>query len=134
MTLASEVKKITESKPFYAAAGIGDLAVEKLRELPDRLAKLPRTREQIRAEFGDLPETARRYTTTVTDRAGRIYEDLAARGKDIVERVNRQAATQQLEASAKSTARKAGATAEEAKTTAKTAGKAVKAGASKVGD
>ena len=35
-----ELKKLTEHKAFYAAAGAGDLAVQALRALPDQFARL----------------------------------------------------------------------------------------------
>src|SRR6478752_4693047 len=61
MTLATEVKKLAESKPFYAVAGAGDFAVEKLRELPEQIQKLQGRREEFREAAKDLPEKAREF-------------------------------------------------------------------------
>jgi hypothetical protein len=63
MKLATEVKKFTESKPFYAVAGVGDYAVEKLRELPGHLEKLQARRGELRVNARDLPDKARDYAS-----------------------------------------------------------------------
>lgn len=129
MTLATEMKKLKESKAFYAMAGAGDLAVEKLREMPDRLTRLQR-----KADPKELPKVARSYANQVSSKAAEIFDDLAARGRNIVGRVNRQQATQDLEATAKATATQARQTVDSARRTAENAAKAVRAGSRKVGD
>jgi hypothetical protein len=114
MTLATEVKKITESKPFYALTGAGDYAVEKLRELPEQLQRLQLRREDLRETAKDFPVKAREYATTVQDRAeavakdfpekartyadtaatkfSELYDELAVRGRKIVSKVSGEAA------------------------------------------
>jgi hypothetical protein len=121
MTLATEVKKLAESKPFYAVAGAGDYAVEKLRELPEQLQKLQARRgeftdaakvlpEKAREYAGiaadraevyakDLPEKAREYADTLTVRANALYEDFASRGRKVVSRVTGEAALELEEVS-----------------------------------
>ncbi|MCT9934783.1 hypothetical protein N5079_31710 [Planotetraspora sp. A-T 1434] len=121
MTLATEVRKITESKPFYALTGAGDLAVEKLRELPEQLQRLQSRREELRETAKDLPVRARAYAVTVQDKAeavakdlpekakeyadtaaakfNEVYEDLALRGRKIVSRVSGEAALELEEVS-----------------------------------
>lgn len=114
MTLATEVKKITESKPFYAITGAGDYAVEKLRELPGQLQKLQARRGEIRDTAKVLPVKAREYATTVQVKAEavakelpekaleyadtaatkltEVYEELAVRGRVVVSKVTGEAA------------------------------------------
>lgn len=128
--------KIRESKAFYVAAGAGDYAVEKLREVPDRLTRL-----QKQAEAKDLPRAAASYANQVGVRAAEVVDGLAARGKRLVGRVERQQATKQLEESAKSTARKvrsAAGTAREAadsaRNVARSAGRAAADASKKVGN
>ncbi|MCO6011509.1 hypothetical protein NE236_41820 [Actinoallomurus purpureus] len=113
-------EKLRDSKAFYVAAGAGDLAVEKIREVPERINRL-----QERTDPKDLGGAALAYVTHVGGRAAEVVDGLAERGKKIVSRVERQKATQQLEDSVKSTARKAKATAGPAKDTAKDTAKKI---------
>ncbi|MBG0813748.1 hypothetical protein [Planomonospora sp. ID82291] len=128
MTLATEVKKITDSKPFYAVAGAGDFAVEKLRELPEQVQRLQSRREEIREvardlpvkarqiagkaevyakEFGgkaevyakDLPVKARDYADQLTAIANELYEEFATRGRKVVSKVSGEAALELEEVS-----------------------------------
>jgi hypothetical protein len=117
-------ERVRDSKALYAAAGAGDLAVEKLREIPERLNRL-----QGKADPRDVVA----YVNQMSVRASEIIDELAARGKKIVGRVERQQATQELQASARTTARQARTTAGTARKTARTAGKAVGNAAKKVG-
>lgn len=98
MTLATEVRKLTASKPFYAVAGMGDYAVEKLRELPDRLEKLQARRgefretalrlpDKARSIAVTLPEKAREYAEAAGNRAAELYEEFAVRGREVVSRI-----------------------------------------------
>ena len=120
--------KLRDSKAFYVAAGAGDLAVEKLREVPDRLNKL-----QEKTDPKDLGGAAVAYVTQVGTRAVEVYDGLAERGKRIVSRVDRQKATQELEDSAKSTVRRARTAAGSAKSTARSAAKAAGDASKKIG-
>jgi hypothetical protein len=114
MTLATEVKKLTESKPFYAVAGVGDYAVEKLRELPEQLQKLQSRRTELAKELPvrarayadkaeglakDFPEKAREYADQITNRATEVYEDFATRGRRIVSKASGSAALELEEVS-----------------------------------
>ncbi|RBQ21962.1 hypothetical protein DP939_04640 [Spongiactinospora rosea] len=110
MTFATEVKKLTDSKPFYAVAGAGDFAMEKLREIPGRLEKLQarsgdlgqsakdlptKAREYAAKAEGyakDLPVKAKGYADIVTVRATELYEEFADRGRKVVSRVSGEAA------------------------------------------
>ncbi|GAA0367405.1 hypothetical protein NE235_03305 [Actinoallomurus spadix] len=126
--MATITEKLRDSKAFYVAAGAGDLAVEKLREMPKKIDK-------------DLGGVALSYVTQVGGRAAEVMDELAERGKKIVGRVERQKSTQELEERAKATTRRARSTtgtardtAASARETAKTAGKAATDTAKKVGD
>ncbi len=169
----------TPVTPLYALAGAGDLAVEKFRAVSDdvtaRFAKLDQKALQTEltkaqsefskrfeaivadartapAKLRELPATAQAGFTTVLGQAEETYEDLAGRGKDLVERIRSQKATEDLVTQAKTTVSKAKATrttakktadsatrnvkatATSARKTAKTASKAAGAAATKVGD
>ncbi|HUR05147.1 MAG TPA: hypothetical protein VM347_21565 [Nonomuraea sp.] len=114
MTLATEVKKLTDSKPFYAVAGVGDYAVEKLRELPDQLLKLQSRRAEIAKDLPEkartyadkaegfakeFPEKARTYADQLTVLATEAYEDFATRGRKVVSKASGEAALELEEVS-----------------------------------
>ncbi|MFG1814346.1 hypothetical protein ACGFIF_11315 [Kribbella sp. NPDC049174] len=79
------------------------------------------------AKLRELPATAQAGFTVVLGQAEETYEDLAGRGKDLVERIRTQKATEDLVAQAKTTVSKAKATRTTAKKTAGTATRNVKA-------
>ncbi|MEU4227532.1 hypothetical protein AB0F17_24845 [Nonomuraea sp. NPDC026600] len=114
MTLATEVKKLTDSKPFYAVAGVGDYAVEKLRELPEQLLKLQSRRAEIAKDLPEkartyadkaegfakeFPEKARTYADQLTVLATEVYEDFATRGRKAVSKASGEAALELEEVS-----------------------------------
>lgn len=114
MTLATEVKKLTESKPFYAVAGMSDFAFEKLRELPDQLQRLQTRRTELAKDlpekaraYADLaegfarefPVKARDYADQLTVRATEVYEDFATRGRKVVSKASGEAALELEEVS-----------------------------------
>src|SRR5664279_1731591 len=99
-------------KPLYAYVGAGDLALEKLREIPmewseitaalsDEAAKvqeamsaeMSRLHEQLSVEqLRELPEQATElrlqlqdHAMALGDQAGDLYQDLVARGERVVE-------------------------------------------------
>ncbi|RZT28698.1 hypothetical protein EV649_2482 [Kribbella sp. VKM Ac-2569] len=148
----------TPVTPFYAIAGAGDLAVEKVRAVGEdvtaRFAKIDQknlqteltkelTKAQVEltkrfeaivadartapAKLRELPKTAQAGFTTVLGQAEETYEDLAGRGKDLVERIRHQQATEDLVSTAKTTVSKAKATRTTAKKTATSATRNVKA-------
>jgi hypothetical protein len=79
------------------------------------------------AKLRELPAVAQAGFTTVLGQAEETYEDLAGRGKDLVERIRSQKATEDLVTQAKTTVSKAKATRTTAKKTAGTATRNVKA-------
>jgi len=129
--LTKSIEKSLDSKPVYAVAGVGDLAVEKLRELSARLSALSSVRvepkdvqEQVgtlqkdaRARLGhvqeavrELPEQAQSVVGLLVATANDLYGDLAERGENVVGRIRRQNATGNLKDQALSTVRRAKAT------------------------
>lgn len=152
MTLAS---KLRDNKAVYTVAGAGDLAVEKIREVPEQVVKIRETvNEQVtkyqgevrenarknvtkiqeKVEVKDLPGAAVAYVTHFGARAVELADELAERGKKIVARVENQVATQELEESAKRTQRKTKAAVGEAKKTAQAASRATGDASKKVGN
>src|SRR5690606_29039144 len=98
MTLASNLR---ENKAVYAVAGAGDFAVEKLREVPGQVDRYrEQFREQVRetveryrgevsryqerVDAKDLPGAAVAYATHVGTRAAEIIDELAERGRKVV--------------------------------------------------
>jgi hypothetical protein len=97
MTFTTQVKKITESKPFYAVAGAGAYVIEKLRMLRARRGELGETAKDLpvktrEAVANDLPGKARGYADTAAAKFNEVYDDLAVHGREIVSKVSREAA------------------------------------------
>ncbi|MER6948451.1 hypothetical protein ABT294_30935 [Nonomuraea sp. NPDC000554] len=112
MTLTDQIKKIAESKPFYAVAGAGGVAVDNLRTLRHRLRKqLGARRVEVRETAKELPGKARetvvkslparvrKYADTTATQASRLYDDLAVRGRKMVTSVSHEAAQELREVS-----------------------------------
>ena len=108
---------ITRSKPFYAVAGAGDLAVKALREVPNRLSQLrvePKditsTLTVIQTETKALPYRAQNVAVVLVGEtvglADTVYGELVSRGRDISNRIRRQKATHELQAEASTTVRR----------------------------
>ncbi|MFE3204162.1 hypothetical protein [Embleya sp. NPDC059237] len=91
MAIATELRKtLTETTPFYAVAGAGDLVVEKLRELPERFrTEVVTDPKVIRERIQALPDRTQTFARSQVDRARGIYDDLAARGEKLVKRGDR---------------------------------------------
>jgi hypothetical protein len=137
-------KTLTDPTPLYAAAGAGDLAVEKIRELPGRLAGLrdfkvdfkvePKAvQDKVQERLADLQVEVRRLpdlaNTAVSDglaQASKTYGELAERGRSVVDRIRSQKATQELIEQAEATVAKARAARKTATAGAKGTGRAVK--------
>lgn len=141
------VKTLTQ--PLYAAAGAGDLAVAKLREIPTEYARLQDQAKKVDAST--LRVTVEDYSTRTAGKALSAYGDLVNRGEKLVTGIRRQQATQDLAEQfgtarsqakgARTTARKSAsqtksrtkAAATSTRKTASAAGKAATSGAKKVG-
>ncbi|HEV7934521.1 MAG TPA: hypothetical protein VGP70_19725 [Actinomadura sp.] len=101
MTLAT---KLRDNKAVHAGAGAVDLAVEKLREVPVRVNRLQDTAKenasrlqeniqenikelQDKVETKDLPSAAVAYATQLGTRVVEVIDELAERGRTLVNRV-----------------------------------------------
>jgi len=115
-------KTLTDPKPLYAMAGMGDLAVGKLRArlaaLRGDLKQEPKaTRQRVRHgletlqhDVAELPTRSRDLAHDRLDQANHGYDDLAARGEQLVGRLRPQKATQELVEQSQTTIRRARAT------------------------
>ena len=72
----TEMRKLASHKPLQAAAGVGVLASEALRELPGRIAGW-----RPEASVTALPARASEVVTTARAKAARSYDHLAVRGE-----------------------------------------------------
>jgi hypothetical protein len=75
----TEMRKLADSKPVYAAAGAGMLASETLRELTAWLTKM-----RNEASVGTLSSRANGYVSTARTRASAEYDKLAKRGQKAI--------------------------------------------------
>jgi hypothetical protein len=124
MTLVSDIRKtVSDITPVYAAVGVTDLAVEKVREV--RAAALAagaraaavrptldvtalqdeafKRAEKVAEQAQQLPGLALNQTLEVAGKAQETYAELAVRGEKLVKRLRSQKATQDLLAQADST-------------------------------
>lgn len=72
----TEVRKLVDSKAVHAAAGVGVIASETLRELPNRIARL-----RDEATVAALPARATEYVMVARAKAVEGYDKLALRGQ-----------------------------------------------------
>lgn len=110
MALVSDLTKtVTEATPVYAAVGITDLAVEKIRNARERAVAV-RSELKVDAlqkkaghaveQAQQVPAHALNRTLVVAGKAQESYEDLARRGEQLVSRIRNQKATKDLVAQA----------------------------------
>lgn len=88
MANATDIRKtLTDTTPFYAFVGAGDLAVEKIREVPERISglnidvpkfELPRF-EAPKFEMPKIPTDPQVIRTRVADTAAEVQEKVTAR-------------------------------------------------------
>jgi ElaB/YqjD/DUF883 family membrane-anchored ribosome-binding protein len=75
-------------KPFYAYVGVADLAVEKLRSLPEVYVHGVNTAQaqvqQARGSVKTLPGTVREQLTSLPSKASSTYAELVKRGEKLV--------------------------------------------------
>lgn len=71
-----------DAKPFYAVAGLADLAVEKLRALPTRVPAFTQRAESaattVRERLAELPGDVQRLRAELPDDVQRLREELPA--------------------------------------------------------
>jgi len=142
-------------KPAFAAAGVVDLYVEQVKDLPaqakkvqaDLTAKLEAARTEraarlkaVPAQLKTLPADAKKLQAELTAKAAKAqadvtayYTELAARGEKLVAQIRKQPTTTATIAEGKAAVKKAEASATAAKKATKSATKAVEDGAEKIG-
>jgi len=117
MTLVKDIRKtVTDTTPVYAALGVTDLAVERLRDARARASavrldldvsamqdKVAKRFEKVTEHVQHLPEQVRNQGVEVAGKARQTYSELAVRGEKMVKRVRNQKSTKDLFAQAGST-------------------------------
>ena len=130
-TTSPKSNKVDPTRPFYAAVGGVDVAVAAARngisEAQSRLSKVDLAPKAIP---GQLEYFVNEYVAETVEDLNQQYVDLAARGRNLVNRIRRQQATKDLTASAKNTSSRAKAattrTKHSAESTADTASSAAR--------
>jgi hypothetical protein len=155
-----EVLDLDEAKkPAFAAAGVVDLYVEQVKELPaqakkvyaartaDLTAKIEAARTErtaqlkaVPAQVKALPTEAKKLRTELTARVNKAqadatayYEKLAVRGEKLVAQIRKQPTTKATIAEGKAAVKKAEASATAAKKATKAAAAAVEETAEQLG-
>lgn len=103
MSATQELRKsVTDSLPFQALVGVTDLAVERVRVAVADVEKMVGSFEprDLQTAAQQLParavSSATQTAAALADRAEATYAELTGRGKDLIERVRSQRATQEL--------------------------------------
>ena len=103
MSATQELRKsVTDSLPFQALVGVTDLAVERVRVAVADVEKMVGSFEprDLQTAAQQLParavSSATQTAAALADRAEATYTELTGRGKDLIERVRSQRATQDL--------------------------------------
>jgi hypothetical protein len=118
--------KTEARKPLYALAGVGDLAVENIKELPTQVVAKATSLVTLPAKVKDLG-------ADLTRNATENYGELVERGQKLVSSIRRSSATQQAEAQIKVARSQAKAATTSATKAVKATAKAVDKAAEKVG-
>ena len=121
MTIVKDIRKtVTDTTPVYAAVGVTDLAVERLREArADARARAAAVRldldistmqdkavkrfDKVSAQVQQIPAQLRSQSVEAADKAKETYAELAVRGEKLVKRIREQKSTQDLLAQAGNT-------------------------------
>lgn len=117
MTFVSDFRKsLTDTTPVYAAVGVTDLAVEKVRDAGTRAAaahadfhvsalqdKAVKRAELVAEQAQHIPAKALNQTLETAGKAQATYAELAVRGEKLVKRIRNQKATKDLLAQAGTT-------------------------------
>jgi len=121
MTLVKDIRKtVTDTTPVYAAVGVTDLAIERLREARTRAAtraaavrtdldvsvmqdRAAKRFEKVAEQAQQIPAQVRSQTVEVAGKARETYSDLAVRGEKLVKRIRNQKSTKDLFAQAGNT-------------------------------
>jgi tartrate dehydratase beta subunit/fumarate hydratase class I family protein len=121
MTLVKDIRKtFTDTTPVYAAVGVTDLAVERLRDARARATtraaavradldittmqdKAVKRIEKVTEQAHQIPVQFRNQTIEAAGKARVTYSGLAVRGEKLVKRIRNQKSTKDLVAQAGST-------------------------------
>jgi heparin binding hemagglutinin HbhA len=117
MTFVNDIRKtVTDTTPVYAAVGVTDLAVERLRDARTRVAavradleisaiqdRAVKRFEKVSVQAQQIPAQVRDQTAEAADRAKETYAGLAVRGEKLVKRIRNQKSTKDLFAQANNT-------------------------------
>ena len=121
MTLVKDIRKtITDTTPVYAAVGVTDLAVERLRDARTRATTRAaavrldldvsgiqdgavKRFEKVTTQAQQIPAQFRNQTVEAAGKARETYSGLAVRGEKLVKRFRDQKSTKDLFAQAGST-------------------------------
>lgn len=129
---------VHDGSPLYAVAGAVDVAVATLRQVPSRVSvlqgrvvSLPQDvvtlRTEVPARLKALVDQAQDTVSEASEDVTEQYVELSVRGKDLVSRIRRQAATERLEDQAGTTVRQAKAARTTARKSAESTKRATKA-------
>lgn len=135
--------KLDATTPFYAVVGAGDLAVEFARtaatDVQTRISKVDLTEDakeaqaKLEARVADfqsdakkLPAKVESFVNVTVAEAAETYDDLAARGKDLVNRIRKQQATQDAKTAGKTAVTKVKTAKTQTSKSARSSGTAVK--------
>ena len=150
-----ELPKAVDTKPLYAVAGVVDLTVEQVKDVPADAKKLQATLvakleaartertatlKSVPAQLKALPTEAKKLQNELLGRALKAqteateyYGKLATRGEKLVGQIRRQPATEAAIAEGKAAVKKAESAATSAKKATKSTAKAVEDAAEKLG-
>jgi hypothetical protein len=127
-------------KPAFAFAGLVDLYIEQVKDVPNqvtkaqaRLAEVPTAVKTIPTQVKGLRDEVETRVAKASEQANEFYAALAVRGERLVTQIRRQPATEAAIAEGKEAVRKAEAAAVAARKSARAGEKAVEDAASKLG-
>jgi len=131
-------------KPAFAVAGLADLWIEQVKDVPAtvtaeaekvqaRLADVPNVVKTLPARVEDLREDLEARVAKAQESATDLYAKLAVRGERLVTSIRRQPATEAAIAEGKEAVKKAEQATVAARKSAKAGEKAVEDAAAKIG-
>jgi hypothetical protein len=104
--MPTRTRPTLDATPLYVLAGAGDVAVEKLRELPGALQRLPkdlqRLPKELQSEAQQRAAGIRGQVGQIGDRTNDRYAELAQRGRHLVGQIRRQPSTRRAVQQARS--------------------------------
>ena len=131
-------------KPAFAVAGLADLWIEQVKDVPAtvtaeaekvqaRLADVPNVVKTFPAQVKDLREEIETRVAKAQEQATDLYAQLAVRGERLVTSIRRQPATEAAIAEGKEAVKKAEQAAVAARNAARAGEKAVEDATAKIG-